>query len=100
MSIVVTPGGNTLFADQHKALQGMPAELRLKLEGKNAIHSAGNAYSPQGMYGLEDQATDRSMTIKPSTEALATQLHPLIRKRPETGKEGLFGCLGYIADKG
>lgn len=37
------------------------------------------------------------MNIKPSVEALATQLHPLIRKHPETGEEGIFGCLGYIA---
>jgi taurine dioxygenase len=60
--ITIPPvGGNTLFADQHKALHGMPAELRGKLEGRNAIHSAGSA------------ATDRSMDIKPSTEALATQ---------------------------
>lgn len=98
LGITIPPiGGNTLFADQHKALRDMPAELREKLEGKNAIHSASTAYSPEGMYGLEDQTTDRSMNITPSTEALATQLHPLIRKHPETGEEGLFGCLGYIA---
>lgn len=89
-------GGNTLFADQHKALHAMPTELREKLQGKNAIHSARAAYSPEGMYGQEDQATDRSMEIKPSTEALETQLHPLIRKHPETGEEGIFGCVGYI----
>jgi hypothetical protein len=60
--ITIPPvGGNTLFADQHKALHGMPAELRGKLEGRNAIHSAGSA------------STDRSMDIKPSTEALAAQ---------------------------
>jgi len=95
--ITIPPvGGNTLYADQHKALHGMPAELRVKLEGRNAIHSARAAYSPEGMYGEEDQATDRSMDIKPSTEALATQLHPLICKHPETGEEGLFGCVGYI----
>ncbi len=95
--ITIPPvGGNTLFADQHKALSGMPSELREQLEGKIAIHSARAAYSPEGMYGQEDQATDRSMQIKPSNEALDTQLHPLIRKHPETGEEGIFGCVGYI----
>jgi taurine dioxygenase len=95
--ITIPPvGGNTLFADQHKALSGMPTDLREKLEGKIAIHSARAAYSPEGMYGQEDQATDRSMQIKPSNEALDTQLHPLIRKHPETGEEGIFGCVGYI----
>lgn len=95
--ITIPPkGGNTLFADQHKALQDMPGELREKLHGKIAIHSARAAYSPEGMYGQEDQATDRSMQIKPSTEALDTQLHPLIRSHPETGEECIYGCVGYI----
>ena len=95
--ITIPPvGGNTLYADQHKALHDMPDELRSKLAGRNAIHSARSAYSPAGMYGQEDQMSDRSMEIKPSTEALETQLHPLIRKHPETGEEGIFGCVGYI----
>ncbi len=97
LSITVPPqGGDTLFANQHKALTEMPAALREKLEGKIAIHSAKAAYSPEGMYGQEDQATDRSMVIRPSAEALATQRHPLIRLHPETGEAGVFGCLGYI----
>jgi taurine dioxygenase len=96
-AITVPPvGGNTLYADQHKALQAMPTELREKLEGKNAIHSARSAYSPDGMYGREDQMSDRSMQINASAEALETQLHPLIGKHPETGEEGIFGCVGYI----
>lgn len=97
LGIKIPPqGGDTLYADQHLALKAMPAELRAKLEGKMAIHSARAAYSPEGMYGQEDQATDRSMDIKPSSEALDTQLHPLIRQHPETGEEGIFGCVGYI----
>tara|TARA_R110002110_G_scaffold205066_7_gene417315 strand:- start:472391 stop:473233 length:843 start_codon:yes stop_codon:yes gene_type:complete len=97
LGITIPPqGGDTLFADQHKALQTMPAALREKLAGKIAIHSAKAAYSPEGMYGQEDQDTDRSMDIRPSTDALEIQRHPLIRRHPETGEEGLFGCLGYI----
>jgi len=97
LGITIPPvGGNTLFADQHKTLRDMPAELREKLTGKNAIHSARSAYSPEGMYGREDKATDRSMDIRPSTDALETQLHSLIQKHPETGEEGIFGCVGYI----
>jgi taurine dioxygenase len=48
------------------------------------------------MYGADDQKTDRSMTIRPSAEAMATQLHPIIRDHPETGRPGIFGCIGYI----
>jgi taurine dioxygenase len=89
-------GGDTWFADQHKALQILPAELRSKVEGKMAIHSAVGAYAPDGFYGEEDKASDRSMDIRPSDEARETQLHPFVRAHPETGEPGLFSCLGYI----
>jgi taurine dioxygenase len=95
--ITIPPvGGDTYFADQHKALKLLPAELRARLEGKLAIHSAVGAYAPDGFYGEEDKATDRSMDIRPSDEARDTYLHPFIRNHPETGEEGLFSCLGYI----
>ena len=96
-SILVPPvGGDTLFANQHAALDAMPAELRERLEGQMAIHSARGGYAPDGFYGDDDQANGRSMAIRPSTEAMATQLHPIIREHPETGRLGIFSCLGYI----
>ena len=95
--ITIPPvGGDTWFADQHKALELLPAELRAKLEGKMAIHSAVGAYAPDGFYGEGDKASDRSMDIRPSDEARETQLHPFIRNHPETGELGLFSCVGYI----
>lgn len=93
--ITIPPvGGDTLFANQHAALDAMPPEMRAKLEGRMAIHSAVKAYAPDGQYGAHDKG--RSMDIRPSTDARKTQLHPLIRKHPETGREGLFSCFGYI----
>ncbi len=89
-------GGDTWFANQHAALDEMPDELRRRLEGKMAVHSAKAAYAPDGMYGQEDQATDRSMVILPSEEANEVRTHPLLRPHPETGRLGLYGCLGYI----
>ncbi len=94
--ITIPPtGGDTLFANQHAALDAMPAAMRKRLEGRMAIHSAKKAYAPEGSYGEKDRAA-RSMDIRPSRDAEATQLHPLIRKHPETGREGLFSCFGYI----
>lgn len=94
--ITIPPqGGDTLFANQHAALDAMPDAMRAKLEGKVAIHSAKRAYAPDGFYGEGDKAK-RSMDIRPSKDAEATQAHPLIRKHPETGREGLFSCFGYI----
>lgn len=93
--ITIPPeGGDTLFVNQYKALSAMPGDLRRRIEGRNAIHSAKNAYSPQGMYGAGDKG--RSMDIRPSAEAEATWTHPFIRTHPETGRESLFGCAGYI----
>ena len=89
-------GGDTLYVNQHAALDAMPADLRARLDGKMAVHSARGGYAPDGTYGAHDQATDRSMDIRPSDEAMATQLHPVIRKHPETGRLGVFSCIGYI----
>ena len=87
-------GGDTLFVNQYAALDQMPETLRRRIEGRNAIHSARNAYAPDGMYGRSDR--DRSMDIRPSQSAETTQLHPIIRIHPETGRPALFGCAGYI----
>jgi len=97
LGITIPPvGGDTLFADQHAALDAMPGALRSRLEGKLAVHSARGGYAPDGIYGDTDQQTDRSMVIRPSDTALATQRHPIIREHPETGRLGIFGCIGYI----
>jgi taurine dioxygenase len=96
-SVVVPPtGGDTLFANQHAALDAMPAEMRERYERLTAIHSARGGYAPSGFYGEQATEADRSMDIRPSDTAMATQLHPLIRAHPETGRLGLFSCLGYI----
>jgi alpha-ketoglutarate-dependent taurine dioxygenase len=95
--ITIPPnGGDTLFANQHLALQRMPDALRRKLDGKQAIHSARLPYARDGAYGDND-VDQRSMDIRPSDAALtAEHLHPVICRHPETGREGIFGCAGYI----
>ncbi len=93
--IIPPVGGDTLFTNQQAALAAMPAELRKRIDGRVAIHSARGGYAPDGTYG-DDDGSDRSMQIVPSNEAYATQLHPLIRTHPETGAETLYSVLGYI----
>lgn len=93
--ITIPPtGGDTLFANQHKALEEMPEALRAKLDGKTAIHSATRAYSKGGLYGSGDE--NRSMDIRTSDTADATYSHPIICTHPETGREAIFGSTGYI----
>lgn len=96
-SLVIPPvGGNTGFANQELALEKMPADLRARLEGKIALHSAAAAYAPEGAYGEEDKKTDRSMKIVYSETARDVFPHAFITVHPESGKETLFGCAGYI----
>ena len=94
--IIPSVGGDTLFANQHLALENMPSSLREKLEDKLAIHSALVPYSPGGGYGDKDREMGRSMDIRASDQALAKQLHPIIAQHPETKKEGIYGTIGYI----
>ena len=95
--ITIPPsGGDTLFSNQYLALEHMPSELRSRLEGRKAVHSARNAYAPGGIYGEADKENGRSMTIIASSDAEATQTHDVIRTHPETGQETLFGAAGYI----
>ena len=87
-------GGDTLFADQHCAWQALPKARKRELDALTAIHSARFAYAPQGTYGDNDRG--RSMDIRPSEAALASERHPLIATHPETGRRGFFSTFGYI----
>ena len=93
--IAIPPhGGDTLFANQAMALEKMPADLRARIEGKRAIHSARAAYAKTGAY--DPLISPRAMDIRPSDAALAMTTHPFIRIHPETGRAALYGCAGYI----
>ena len=95
--ITIPPhGGDTLFSDQVKAYDEMPDELRERVEGLTAIHSAARGYAPDGAYGDGDQASGRSMQIKPSEKARETCSHPLVRVHHETGTKALFSSAAYI----
>lgn len=93
--VIPPTGGDTLFANQQAAFEAMPADLRERIEGVQAIHSARGGYAPDGTYGDDDVET-RSMQIKPSDDAYATHLHPVVRTHPETGAQTFYSVLGYI----
>ena len=91
---VIPPvGGDTLFADQYAAYEALADDLKAAIEGRNAVHSAGRAYGPDGVYGA--RGVGRSMDIRPSEAALASRTHPMVRTHPETGRKALFVNPGY-----
>ena len=87
-------GGDTHFANQHLAWEALPDARKAQLADLIAVHSARLAYAPDGSYGAKDKG--RSMDIRPSAAALATQTHPLVPAHPETGRRGYYSTLGYI----
>lgn len=92
-NVIPPVGGDTLFADQYAAWDALPAELKSLVDGRQGVHSARRGYSRQGAYGEKDKG--RSMAIRYSDSAMATQLHPIARKHPETGRTALFVSVGY-----
>ena len=87
-------GGDTLYANQHMAWEALDPARQAQLARLVAVHSARLAYAPDGSYGNKDKG--RSMDIRPSTAALATQTHPLVPAHPETRRRGFYSTLGYI----
>ncbi|MEO8004292.1 MAG: TauD/TfdA family dioxygenase [Betaproteobacteria bacterium] len=92
-NIIPPKGGDTLFANQYAAWDGLPAATKALLKDKKAIHSARKGYARDGMYGEKDKG--RSMAIKFGDSALKTQLHPLARPHTETGRLALYVSPGY-----
>jgi taurine dioxygenase len=91
---VIPPiGGDTLFANQYAAWDALPDVTKAFLRDRRGIHSARRGYSKQGAYGEKD--VGRSMKIKYSDAALATQTHPIARAHPETGRIALYVSMGY-----
>jgi len=92
-NIIPPMGGDTLFADQYAAWEGLSSSMQNFLKNKVAIHSARKGYARDGLYGERDKG--RSMAIKYGDSALKTQLHPLARPHTETGRIALFVSPGY-----
>jgi taurine dioxygenase len=93
---VIPPvGGDTLFADQYAAYDALADEMKARIDGLSAWHSAARGYAPDGLYGESDKASGRSMSIRPSVEAKKKRLQPMVRMHPETGRRALFVNPGY-----
>lgn len=88
-SKVVPPvGGDTLYADTERAWRALSETMRSMLEGLRALHSAALPYGPKGVFANDTEK--RTMKILVSEEAEKTELHPLVRSHPVSGRKALF----------
>ncbi len=94
-SIIPPHGGNTLFANQYAAWDALPDDVKNRLRHAMGIHSARRGYARDGAYGEKDREAGRSMAIKYDDSALKTQLQPVARVHPETGRIALYVSPGY-----
>lgn len=83
-------GGDTLFADMHKAWETLPLELKKAVEGKNAWHSYTATYS-KPKFGTQWRP---QLTAQQLAEVQAVS-HPVVRTHPENGRKALFVSEGF-----
>jgi len=72
-------GGDTIFANQHRAYDELSAGMRRMLEGLRAIH----------------KGTDLATQEKGLSIADVTTTHPVVRRHPETGRPALYVNANY-----
>lgn len=94
-SVIPPTGGDTLYANQYAAYDALPESMKSRIDGLMGIHSARRGYAPTGLYGDADRGKGRSMKILSDESALKTQLHPIVRTHPETGRKALFVSAAY-----
>jgi taurine dioxygenase len=77
-------GGDTLFANQYLAWDGLPEEMKHTLTGMKAVSSSAKADTTKSR---EDRVRERGNPAA-AEEYLAE--HPVLRTHPETGRKALY----------
>jgi alpha-ketoglutarate-dependent taurine dioxygenase len=72
--------GATSFIDMYAAWEGLPADLRARLQGREALHR------PKGEYDLDDAT---SAATQSQRNAIQTA-HPVAVRHPDTGRAALY----------
>ncbi|WP_063914373.1 TauD/TfdA family dioxygenase [Pseudomonas sp. p21] len=83
-------GGDTLFADMHKAWDAVPASLRNVVEGRSAAHSYTARYAETKFEG-----NWRPSLTAEQLAQVQEVIHPVVRTHPENGRKALFVSEGF-----
>jgi len=78
-------GGDTLFASLGAAYDALPDDMKAKLVGLRAVHSADHVYSADGVYAKTDLANDLK-----GHDVRTRAVHPVVIRHPLTGRKILY----------
>ena len=78
-------GGDTLFANQHRAWETLPADLKQRVDGARAEHSYLRKYAE-----LQQRSPWRPDLSAAQVAQVPPVVHPVVRTHPETGRPALF----------
>lgn len=89
-------GGDTRFASMYAALDALPDDLRAKIDGKDAIHSAKHIFgTSQETYYNQTDAGGSRIGNADVADLLEDVRHPAIIKHPLSGKDALYVNPGF-----
>jgi taurine dioxygenase len=82
-------GGDTLFADQYAAYEGLSSGMKKTIEGLVALHHYGNRDDLD-----KGSRTVASVLTEEQEERMAWVRHPVARCHPVTGRKALYAVSG------
>jgi taurine dioxygenase len=74
-------GGQTQFADMYVGYEQLPAGIKKKIAGKQAIHNF--TFSRKRRHGEDPLTAEQSAKVPPVA-------HPIVRTHPDTGRKAIF----------
>jgi taurine dioxygenase len=86
---VPSRGGNTLFANQYAAYEGLSRAMRERIDDLVAIHHYGNRND------LDETSRTVASVLTPEQKAkMPVIMHPVVRTHPVTGRKALYAVSG------
>jgi taurine dioxygenase len=82
-------GGNTLFANQYAAYDGLPETTKRRIERLVAVHHYGNRNDQD-----EASRTVASVLTEEQKAKMPLITHPVVRTHPVTGRKALYAVSG------
>ncbi|RDC59550.1 Taurine dioxygenase [Alteripontixanthobacter maritimus] len=83
-------GGDTLYSHMGAAYDCLTDELKQRIEGLEAFHTADHIYAPDGAYAKTDMGGDlRGQDLKTGA------VHPVVIRHPHTGRKLLYVNPGF-----